>query len=105
MGRVYDKGTMNRKPGYFDSAAPDAAKRAQTQAQRIVAKFGGAWKLAALLASIGDPLAVQTIYRWLYPDASGLIPAKSIPKIVKAAKAADITLTDSDWSPVRKGTV
>ena len=92
-----------RKTIHFDSAAPDAVERAATQAQRIVARFGGAWKLSRQLIRIGEPVAVQTIYRWLYPDHCGLIPTAFVPRILMAARVAGVTLTDSDWSPVPKG--
>lgn len=92
--------SMSRKAKHFDSSAKGAHKEAVTQAQRIVARFGGASRLARILQEIGQPLAVQTIYRWLYPDRSGLIPAHQVEKIMSAARHAGVRLTDGDWSPV-----
>jgi len=93
---------MSRKPIYFDGVSPGAIDRAVTQAQRIVARFGGAVRLAALLRDAGWPISTSAIYRWTGPHQSGLIPSKYIGILQKIAWAYHVRLTDKDWSPVPK---
>lgn len=94
---------MSRAPIHFDAVSKGAVSRAETQAQRIVARFGGARKLVAALLAIGEAVAVETVYRWMYPHSNpaGVIPARQVDKIVRAAYHAGINLTDRDWSPVQ----
>lgn len=85
---------------YFDGKAAGAARKARTQAERIVAAFGGVAALVAALARVGRGVPLTTAYRWVYPYRSGLIPARYVHDITRAAVALGIELTEADWSPV-----
>lgn len=70
-----------------------------SQAQKIVAKFGGE---AALAKSLG--LSRITIYRWQYSrpyGSDGLIPAPMVPIIEQHARYHGVLLTPRDWQPER----
>lgn len=66
-----------------------------TQADRVIAKFGSACKLAKLLK-----VCDSTVYRWTYPAANGgtdgMIPVKALRKVLAAAKRAGIVITAQD---------
>lgn len=70
-----------------------------SQAQKIVAKFGGE-------ASIARALGISriTAYRWSYArpyGSDGLIPSAVIDKIRQVARIEGIVLTAEDWMPER----
>lgn len=71
-----------------------------TQAERIIARFGGTGKLAE---AIGRD--TSSIYRWTYVrnaasvGTGGLIPLAAIPLIKDAAERLGIELTAEDWQP------
>ena len=72
------------------------------QAARIIAKFGGPYKLVAALAEIGHRVAPMTVYRWTYAaprGTGGLIPREHIGAIESAAFIAGYELTAADWDP------
>lgn len=74
-----------------------------TQASRIIAKFGGARRLASILASIGKPRDPSSIYKWAYPKekdgTGGLIPTSAWPDIISAARYDGVVLTLEDLDP------
>jgi hypothetical protein len=71
----------------------------ETQAQRIVARFGGAPALCSALAAVGTPRHVSVIYRWLAGATRGVVPTSAVPDIMRAADHVGVLLTDADWSP------
>ena len=67
------------------------------QAQKIVARFGGEAKLAALIG-----VSRITIYRWQYVrpyGSDGLIPTPQIERIKGVARLEGILLRPEDWVP------
>ena len=67
------------------------------QAQKIVARFGGEAKLAALIK-----ISRISVYRWQYRrpyGSDGLIPTAQIEKIRSIARLEGILLRDEDWVP------
>jgi hypothetical protein len=80
-------------------------KKKQSQAERVIAKFGGARRLYAALKEI-DPVNCRTpsiIYRWTYPrqkgGTGGVIPTAAWTGILKAARIEGIFLTEDDFFP------
>lgn len=75
--------------------------RVLTQAERIIAKFGGPYKLAEQLG-----VRPSTVYRWTYPKSKGgsdgVIPTKSINKLLRLARVHGIFLTGDDLYPGRR---
>lgn len=69
-----------------------------SQAARIIAKFGGARRLAALTKK--NPSAV---YKWDYPvdrgGTGGMVPSSAVKDVKEAAELAGIELTEADWAP------
>lgn len=68
-----------------------------SQANRVIKKFGGPYRLAELL-----DCAPSTIYRWTYPrprGTGGLIPSSMLPEVLLAAELAGIKLTSKDLTP------
>ncbi len=92
-------------------AAPTTASQQEppkprTQAERVIAKFGGPYKLSKAVAALGDPaktLHPVSIYRWVYPKAKGgtggLIPTASMPLVIEAARYDGIFLSVDDLDP------
>ena len=70
------------------------------QAEKIIAKFGKASRLAQLIG-----VHRVNVYRWTYPRAKGgtdgLIPTASLGKVIAAARADGILLTMDDLAPER----
>jgi hypothetical protein len=67
------------------------------QASKIVARFGGESKLAALIG-----VSRISVYRWQYSrpvGTGGLIPTAQIDKIRAVARVQGILLRDEDWVP------
>lgn len=68
------------------------------QAQKIIAKFGGARKLAALLG-----YSPVRCYKWTYErekgGSGGFVSHDCIPAIKLAAELEGIELTAEDWMP------
>lgn len=69
-----------------------------TQAQRVIAKFGGALKLAAAM-----DIDASCVYRWTYPKSrggsGGVIPGKSIANVLRVARLHGVMLTAEDLDP------
>lgn len=78
--------------------------RAMSQADRILAKFGGPTRLAYILQSLGIKARGQsTIARWRYPKSKGgtggRIPNQAWPLVFAAARAEGIVITAEDLDP------
>jgi amino-acid N-acetyltransferase len=93
------------------AAAPvvEEPPRPRSQAERVIAKFGGPYKLAKAVAALGRAgakLNPATIYRWVYPKAKGgtdgLIPTSSLHLVLEAARYDGIFLSTDDLDPRRK---
>lgn len=76
-----------------------------TQAGRVIAKFGGVRKLALAL-KIADPYYARTpssIYRWVYPKSrggtGGVIPTDALIVVLKAARIEGIVIGPDDLYP------
>jgi hypothetical protein len=71
-----------------------------TQAERIIAKFGGPATLAKLIGR--NPASV---YRWTYSRAiggtDGLIPSSALRLVLDAARKEGIFITSDDLYPGR----
>ena len=80
-----------------------AEKTELTQAERIVAKFGGPGRLAAVLEAIGRPKHRISIYKWLYSrekgGTGGLIPTAAWPDVFAAARHEGILITPEEIDP------
>ena len=85
-----------------------------TQAQRIFAKFGGAYRLYLALSDLaehtGDPSKKRsktTVYRWDYPAAKrgcgGVIPSAALADVLAAAELKGIAITADDLDPRPRG--
>ena len=77
-----------------------------TQAERIVAKFGGPYRMAKCLRVLPDPAMHRhpsVIYRWLWSKdktgRGGVIPTSAWPGIKIAARMHGIYLTMEDMQP------
>lgn len=75
----------------------------EDQATRILAKFGGARRLASALKALGIPRDPATIYKWTYPrekgGTGGLIPTAAWPDVLKAARMEGILISPEDMDP------
>lgn len=74
-----------------------------TQAERIISKFGSVDKLAKALRQVNYPKDVSSIYRWNYSKdvngTAGLIPSHCMPYVIDAARMEGILLTAADLDP------
>ena len=78
---------------------PSAPQSAQpTQAETVLAKFGGACRLAKLLGC-----SDSTVFRWTYPRANGgtdgIVPGKALRKVLAIAAARGVVITAQDLYP------
>jgi hypothetical protein len=89
-----------------------SAKVPRTQADRVLAKFGGPRRLSKLLKALAernptDPqiqtLVPSSIYRWRYPvekgGTGGIVPTRAIPLLIQAARMDGIFLDEEDLYP------
>ena len=73
------------------------------QAARIIAKFGGAYKLSRALTALGPAHArnPSVIFRWTYPKVkggtNGRIPSGAVDDVKAAARLEGIYLTPEDF--------
>lgn len=78
-------------------------KALNSQAERVIRKFGGAKNLSRILLSLGRPRDPATIYRWTYPKeiggTDGLIPTAAWPDLLMAARQEGIILTSEEIDP------
>lgn len=84
----------------FDEAPP-----LPSQAQRVIAKFGGARGLMRALQRL-EPRKhrdATSIYRWTYPKSKGgtdgLIPTAAMADVTEAARLDGVLLSAEDWDP------
>lgn len=77
--------------------------RPLSQAERVVARFGGFKVLHDALAAVGQYRSISNLYRWTYPieigGTGGLIPGRAMPDVLRAAKWEGILLTPEDLEP------
>lgn len=77
---------------------PVATQAPASQAARVIAKFGGAIKLAKLLG-----VEESTVFRWDYPRSKGgtdgIIPGKSLRRVLQLAQQQSISITPADLYP------
>lgn len=70
----------------------------QGPAHRVILAFGGTRRLAEILG-----LSPATVTRWIYPrevrGCGGLIPSAQIMKILAAAEAYGVEITDAMLAP------
>lgn len=76
----------------------------QTQAQRVINKFGGVQALCTVFKAMKIPRAPSTVYRWTYgiedlKGTRGLIPHTAIWDVLHAAHRKKIELTSEDLDP------
>lgn len=72
------------------------AKPTYDQAQRIIRKFGGESRLAAMLG-----VSRISVYRWGYArpiGTDGLIPSHWIKRINDMARIEGVLITPQDWA-------
>jgi hypothetical protein len=84
----------------------------RTQAERVIARFGGhrrlfnAMNLAYDMGLAKKPRSITQIYRWTYPKAQGgsdgLIPTAALRDVLAAARVEGIVITPEDLFPVRR---
>jgi len=83
----------------FDSSRPFA----NSQAARIIAKFGGVPNLHKALIAVDRKKDISTLYKWLMTrekgGTEGMIPGPAVPSVRKAARLCGIYLTKEDWAP------
>lgn len=78
-----------------------------TQAERVIAKFGGARRLAEAFKTAGFYKGPASIYKWTYPrekgGTAGVIPTKAWPILHKVARLNGVLITaqDMDVRPMR----
>lgn len=84
----------------------DESPRLRSQAERVIAKFGGPYKLSKAVAALGDPaktLNPASVYRWMYDrkkgGTGGLVPTGSLPVVLEAARFDGIFLSTDDLDP------
>src|SRR4051812_8862454 len=87
----------------FEDAPPaPAAPTRKTQAERVIAKFNGARKLAAALQRVSSRHPSR-VYRWTYSTArggtGGLIPSSAMADVFRAAVLEGVVLTADDVDP------
>lgn len=84
---------------------PDAdGDKVETQAERIIRKFGGVGYLYKALQAVGEYRSRTTIQRWKFPKgfhrgSGGIIPTQSLHAVSKAARYEGIILTAEDFDP------
>lgn len=84
-------------PHFDEHRIPD------TQARRIITKFGGARNLSRCLIASGYKRDPTTVFRWAYEKerggCGGLIPTGAWPGIMAAARKFGIIITPEDLDP------
>lgn len=75
----------------------------KSQAETVIAKFGGARKLVRALAAIGRKIHPTSVYRWCYDHnkggTGGIIPTKNMGDVMAAARHAGILFTAAELYP------
>jgi hypothetical protein len=82
---------------------PPETPFAETQVDRLFAKFGGVPALVKALAQVGCPMEKTTLYRWNYAaernGRGGFVPAHAWPAILRAARLEGVLITAEDMNP------
>lgn len=68
-----------------------------TQAERVIARFGGISQLHKALQAIGVKLDKSTIWSWKNHD--GMIAKKRVMQVIEAGHYAGVILTSEDLDP------
>jgi hypothetical protein len=87
--------------------SPKAATTAayESQADRIISKFGGVTAIREALKAVGKPFSKIAVYRWTYTKSAtrqgtgGLVPADIMPYVLKAARMVGVVLMADDLDP------
>jgi hypothetical protein len=81
--------------------SPDHLKRSpSTQAECVIAKFGGAQNLAAIM---GYTYAAVRKWNYAAPKGSnGLVPTRALDRLMSLARLHGVLLTDDDLKPRTK---
>lgn len=97
---------MTKNPDIFtkaDRIRKGLAGIRGSQADRVIGLFGGARRLARTLTALGHPTNPSTVFRWTYPKhrqgTDGMIPTRTWPHILKAARYEGIFLTPDVFDP------
>lgn len=81
----------------------DPATFRETQAQRIIARFGGARQLHAAMAGCGHRVNLATIYRWDLPKSKGgrggVLPSWRLAQVIDTANRTNVALSAVDLDP------
>jgi hypothetical protein len=97
MNRV-GTGTIRRKGLAMENNLKELIP--DSQAHRVIAKFGRPRDLCRALALVGEDVRdPSVVYRWTYGKpggTGGLIPNAAIPAILKAARLQGIMFTEED---------
>lgn len=75
----------------------------ETQAHRVIAKFGGHRALVQAAKKHDIPLHLQTTYRWLKPrplGSDGYIPGRALERLLILARLEGVYLSLEDISPI-----
>jgi hypothetical protein len=74
-----------------------------TQADRIIARFGNAYRLQEALRRAGYHRSVAAIYKWTYPTerdgTDGMVPTRALQQIIRVARLEGVYLSDDDLRP------
>lgn len=74
------------------------AKEPVTQAERVIAKFGGPTELSRILN-----YTLAAVCKWTYPRTKGgchgLIPTRALDRILSTARLHGVLLTEEDLKP------
>lgn len=88
--------TLERNPAFLW----DREEVHETQATRVIKKFGGIRETMAALRAVGFPLTRQALYQWTWESSrggtNGIIPTKAWPYIYAAARLAGVLLTPDE---------
>lgn len=98
MNRKVLAGRAQKASEAVDAKKPELDTWPDSQAKRIIARFGGAYKLHQLMVAAGVRRTLQSLYCWLR-SPGGLIPANGILDVIQTEAHCGIRLTLEDWSP------
>ena len=104
MGELDDilyGGNENKAVGGANKQTADP--NVYSQAERVLAKFGGPNRLSRILKSLGRPRNASVLFRWTYPldkgGTGGYVPSSAWQDIFEAAKAEGVVLSAFDLDP------
>lgn len=92
-----------RNPGYWPKVYTKVINNEDTQAGRIVGKFGGVKRFLEIAQAVGYKLNKSTVHRWAYPKErgglNGVIPHAHWEMITKMAALDGLFLKSVDFDP------